>query len=404
MDNKQAAAAVLQQISQVLDDIVTTDTYPGLLGGYTGCALFYAYYYQLTERDEHLEKVHALILKSIEALSAEAMSVAHCNGITGIAWSIQHLIELGFIEEDDIADTFSEIDLIAGRFLTAELAEERLDFLHQGLGIALYLLERLPAEHAATHLTALVQQLEQQAIPLEHGISWRDNFSATSREEKEQPVFNLGLAHGMPAIIALLGRIYEKGIVPERTLPLIEKSVQWLLATRNKEVPAGGALFPVIVDRNNVAINGTQSRLGWCYGDLGIAAVLWQTGVRTGREDYKTEAHLIFKHIVQHRNAENGSINDACLCHGSAGVAHMLLQAFKATGDPLLQQGAEFWLQATLKMNTWEDGLAGYKFLHHPDYVNSHNVLEGIAGIGLALMSFVDDNTVPAWDECLLMS
>ena len=60
MDYQQKAATILNEISQTLDQLLKTDHSPGLLGGHTGCALFYAYYYQLTEKEEYLHKVHEL--------------------------------------------------------------------------------------------------------------------------------------------------------------------------------------------------------------------------------------------------------------------------------------------------------------------------------------------------------
>jgi len=57
-------------------------------------------------------------------------------------------------------------------------------------------------------------------------------------------------------------------------------------------------------------------------------------------------------------------------------------------------------------MTKFEDGLAGFKSWRTEEYgglSNDLGFLEGIAGIGLALISSISD-IEPAWDECLLLN
>jgi lantibiotic modifying enzyme len=403
MDHKEEALSILQRICTELDTFIEEDTNTGLLGGYTGVALFYAYYYQLTGNEEHLDKIYTIIEKCLQALSEEPMNGSHCSGIAGISWCIQHLSEMGFIEAGDTVDTFADIDLLVTDFMEAELREGRNDFLHQGVGSALYFLERLPAEAAVKQLESLVQHLEKSAMKLPGGIAWKDHFSSKSQENKEQHLFNLGLAHGNPAIIDILSRCYEKNIARETALPLIEESIQWLLQIQNEQGAGDHSMFPVLVDDSNKVIGDSHSRLGWCYGDLGIATMLWNVSNRLQRNDYREEALRMFRQIASYRDEKNGAVNDACLCHGSAGVALIFQQVGLTAGDPDLLEAAKRWLQTTLKINTWADGPAGFKFYHHPDYVISHNVLEGIAGIGLALISFADEDIKPGWGASMLI-
>lgn len=404
MDQAKQTGKVLQQISQELDSFIEQEPHPGLLNGYSGTALFYAYYYNLTGKKKHLQKVHQVLLKSVQALSEEELILSHCSGVAGIAWCIQHLMQAGFAEGDGMQDIFEEADDILGSFMESDLRDNNYDFLHQGLGMTLYFLERLPHAKASQYLNEVVMHLEKTAMVNANGISWKDHFSRTSQELGNQDCFNLGLAHGVPAIITILGMIYEKGIATDTALALIDRSVSWLLAVQNKPESGVTSLYPGLVGTNNEAIHGKQSRLGWCYGDLGIAITLWNTGQRTQNQQYLQAAYNIFEHTLKHRDSKNGSVNDACLCHGSAGIAQIFRRASLAGGDPLLLQGAGHWTQQTLQMNTWKDGAAGYKFYNHPSYENCYNLLEGITGIGLSLIASLDKDTAPAWDRCLLLS
>jgi hypothetical protein len=57
-------------------------------------------------------------------------------------------------------------------------------------------------------------------------------------------------------------------------------------------------------------------------------------------------------------------------------------------------------------MATFADGLAGYKTWRAPEYggwINEDGLVEGISGIGLALLTYYYE-IEPTWDECLLLS
>lgn len=401
MDYKKEVARVLLNISEVLDEYIEQPVVPGLLGGYTGCALFYAYYYNLTGKKKYLKKVHRILLQSIEELAATPLPFSHCNGISGIAWCIQHLIRSGFADADGITDIFEEVDALLGNAMREELDHQRYDFLHEGLGIALYFLEKGDIETNGTYLTETVKQLERSAITLHGGIAWMDHVTPQKNNRRS---FNLGLAHGVPAITAILGMIYHQGIERDRAGRLIEGAINRILSARNIPEQEITSLYPVLVDDDNRALTGKQSRLGWCYGDLGIAMLLLNMSNWLQNDTYKEQALQILHHTLQFRDSRNGSVYDACLCHGSAGISHIYRRAYILTDERCLLEGSEKWLVHTLQMNSWKDGAAGFKFYGKGSYQNSYGLLEGITGIGLSLIAALDTERTPAWDRSLLLS
>jgi lantibiotic modifying enzyme len=404
MSKEKAIYNILSQIDDALKAFIKKDEDYGLLSGYCGSALFYAYYYRLTGKKTYLNRLNYIIVKTIKALAKKKLPFSHCSGISGIAWCLQHLINNKFIEEDGSQQIFEEVDEALFGFMKHSLDENHYDFLHEGLGITLYFLDKLPHAKAKTYLEESVILLEKASIANNAGISWRDNFTQKRGVNNQSPVYNLGLAHGVPAILSILSMMYEKSISIVKTLPLIEGGVKWLLSNKNEPDDNCVSLFPTITTNNNKAIGPKQSRLGWCYGDLSIAVALWNIGMRLQKNDYQQEACSIFEHALKYRNIENGSIGDASLCHGTMGVSHIYRRAYLATGNDLFLKGAEQWLQHTLKMATWKDGLAGFKYLTHEGYENNYDLLEGITGIGLALIAALDEDVKPAWDRCLLLS
>ena len=59
------------------------------------------------------------------------------------------------------------------------------------------------------------------------------------------------------------------------------------------------------------------------------------------------------------------------------------------------------WVEQTLLIAKYKDGIIGYKFNMND---LSIDLLNGISGIGLVLLSFLSDDRSQSWDECLLLS
>jgi hypothetical protein len=86
------------------------------------------------------------------------------------------------------------------------------------------------------------------------------------------------------------------------------------------------------------------------------------------------------------------------------GVSHIYRKIFQATGEKLFLKASDYYLYATLHFSSWKDGAAGFKYRTDKGFKNNYGLLEGITGVGLALMAALDTDTVPAWDRCLLIS
>ena len=76
------------------------------------------------------------------------------------------------------------------------------------------------------------------------------------------------------------------------------------------------------------------------------------------------------------------------------------------TNIPEFNDAANYWIEKTLKFAKFKDGFAGYKAWYPESKGGSKPVislLEGISGIGLALLSNITEEE-SVWDECLLLS
>jgi len=114
----------------------------------------------------------------------------------------------------------------------------------------------------------------------------------------------------------------------------------------------------------------------------------------------------VLLHAAHRRGLPENRVQDAGICHGAAGIAHIFNRLHRNTGRMEFKDAADYWYVETIKMAKFDDGLAGYKTYYTEAYGGwqpNDNFLVGIAGIGLCLLSFVVEED-PAWDECLLLS
>lgn len=404
MNNTGKIKQTIAAICKALDNHIEQDEDYGLLSGYSGIALFYAYYYQLTGKKKYRGQVYEIVEKTLCGLANKPITLSHCSGISGIAWCIQHLMQQGFIGRNEVENIFEETDEALSAYMKYELKSNHYDFLHEGLGTMLYFSDKLPDTNAQAYLEEAVGYLEKAMDTNANGRSWIDYSTLKNKTGRQSFAYNAGISHGVPAILSVLSILYEKNIAREKVLPLIYDGTQWLLNIKNKPSKKYISLYPTTITNKYSSVQAKQSRLGWCYGDLSVAIAMHNIGTRLQNAEYLQEAYRLFDYTLSKRNLENGGIADASLCHGSMGVSHIYRRAYLATGDSMLLKGAEKWLQHTLEMTTWQDGLAGFKYYTVQGYENNYNLLEGVAGIGLSLITALDKNIIPAWDRCMLMS
>lgn len=211
------------------------------------------------------------------------------------------------------------------------------------------------------------------------------------------------MSHGIASIISILSKIYSENINKEKTKKMLIEAVNFLLSYQ-QDTSVYLSYFPGVVSID--AHKSSNSRLAWCYGDLGISVALWNASKVLGNKDWEKRAIEILLHSAKRKDLQKNSVVDAGLCHGTAGIAHIFNKMYQNTNIEELKDTANYWYKTTIEIAKFEDGLAGYKTCKPPRYggwQNDYSFLTGISGIGLSLISAVSD-IEPKWDECLLLS
>jgi hypothetical protein len=234
---------------------------------------------------------------------------------------------------------------------------------------------------------------------MENGVAWHtppELLPPWQREQAPQGYTNLGLAHGIPGVVAILARYVTAGVDAARARVLLDGAVGFL---RSVAGPEAGNRYPAWLP----ARPGGTCRVAWCYGDLGVAVALQAAAAAAGRDDWRRDA-LELAHGMAARPYESSLVLDGGLCHGASGVAHMFNRLAQATGDAGLAKAADAWFGHTLAIRR-PDGLAGYpRALYNegnPTWEPSPDLLNGSTGVALALHAAISP-IEPAWDQLLL--
>ncbi len=386
---------------------------PGLSGGHAGLALFFAYMAQLFPDGDYGEAAETWLGKAIDLMAEVDIEPALHGGFTGVAWVSQHLDEMLFEPDPEGEDSNEVIDETLGNLLTQSPWTWHYDLISGLAGYGVYVVERLPRPSATAMLADLVRRLDEMAIPHDEnpiGRTWlTDPMLLPPWQRKQAPkgYYNLGAAHGMPALVTLLAAAVRAGVEVDRARPLLEDAVAWLLSTRLPEDT--GSSFSAWIPKGGTS---SSCRLAWCYGDPGVLACLLATARAIGRDDWERAA-MDMAHLAAKRNMEESGVKDTGLCHGAAGLLQIFNRMFQTTGDPVMGEAARYWLDQTLAMREPGKWLAGFWEMAQENPQNpesfdlvqatSAGFLTGVAGVGLALASAI--STIPGdWDRGLMIS
>ena len=371
---------------------------PSLAGGTTGLAVLHGYL-ALTACKPERDAVACRRLQHATAAVADNPTDASLySGLTGLGWAMAHL--QGRLPGLDAEDSLAEIDEVLLDHLNRSPWPDDYDLISGLVGFGVYALERLPGPAATACLERVVDRLAETAEHREDGVTWWTDpawLPSETRAKFPSGYYNLGLAHGLPGVIGLLGHVCAAGLARDKARPLLDGAVRWLMA---QDRPDGFPYWFV------PGAPEEPARSAWCYGDPGIAAALLGAARCVAEPHWEAVALAVARRAAE-RPFEEAGVKDAGLCHGCAGLGHLFNRMFQATGEPELAQAARAWFERTLAMPRPGRGIGGYEAWMPSDdsdatWRSDPGLLSGSTGIALALLAATAP-IEPAWDRVLLV-
>jgi lantibiotic biosynthesis protein len=403
-----AAEQALQAADAIAESITSLpgERQPSLSKGQAGLALLYSWLAETRATPQSDVMARECVDEAIEAVSTQTMHASFWGGFTGVAWAADLVDDL---LDPDAEDRSEAVDDAILRLLSrAQQWTAPYDLVVGLTGLGVYALQRYPRASAIECLSRVVEHLNERAQHDEHGVYWwtpsEEIASEEAREQYPSGRADLGVAHGVAGVIALLGSICGAGVEQATARPLLEGAVSWLWA---HSVPTeADPTFPIWVAPGYQPV---PARSAWCYGDPGIAAALLLAARGAGDAGWEQAAVALACRAAERPASESGVV-DACICHGAAGLAHIYNRMYQATGErePKLGRAARYWLERTLDFyrlardtgGAWAQGSTD-PAKHEP--WTGIDVVDGAAGVALVLLAgatFVE----PAWDRMFLIS
>jgi lantibiotic modifying enzyme len=370
------------------------DNGPDLYGGAAGIALFLA----VAARLEDDMALGAVARRAASEALAHVPALTHASrlglldGVAGIAVAA---VEVGrLLGDDQLATEGRRTAEMLGDKLRAGEVSQRFDLTSGTAGIVLALLALAPlTESNGDGLLAACRSgaraLVETARPEVWGSSW------PSPQQPDHPAL-LGMAHGAAGIglaLAEVAAVTDDAGLHDAAGAAHDYERSWFSAERGNwpdlrepdEADAAAGRWP-----------GWPAL--WCHGGLGIGLARQRVYQLTGDHLTLAEASIGVEAtrrlvIAAGTAAKRGHSTDACLCHGLAGAAELLLNAAATLGVREHARAADrvghlLLEQRDVNGGRWPCGLR--------DAGEVPGLYLGLAGIGLTLLRLHDPTLAPS--------
>lgn len=397
-DDQTLIESILRDIAR---NILTTRSSPrlGLFDGLSGEILaaycLQTFYPELIPQ----ERLEAAIEHVQENSAALKNNLSFGSGLAGTGWLFEFLLSN---EGTEGWSHFNDnTDKILQRATDSTDWKGDIELVIGLSGLTAYASRRLRAQRGGVLINNIIRILSDKAEWDGDKCCWATpSYSLfLSSSNADIPEYNLGLAHGVPSIVASILPIID--ILDDHTLgrSLVRGGCNWLISAQQNQ-QAHSTYYGYHTNTFE------PSRLGWCYGDLAIALTLARAGNSLNEPRFKEEAKNIALHAAS-RSPESAMVNDAGLCHGSSGLFLMFDLINRQGSHEYLRIARDFWLRNTLDRYR-ADGLEGLRAISFDPKSKeivrnpSTTFLSGYSGIALALARNIGEP--PIWGDALLLS
>ena len=204
---------------------------------------------------------------------------------------------------------------------------------------------------------------------------------------------NLGMAHGLPGILATLSITLRE--LPARLRDRIASAARYVVSRARREdgIRAWPRAAEDPLDEGCRAV--------WCYGAPGVASALLAVAQRIGDGELERYACDVLAECAARSDAAL-RIGGQGVCHGTAGSALMYFAAARRTNDPAFARACARFTVATIDQLEAAGGRCVTKGYDGNPY-DAIGALNGLAGIVLALLTVTGDFD-ERWLRCHALS
>ena len=349
-----------------------------LASGLAGVLLMETYFYHRWPTEMRRKNIESMVALLIEALADEEMPVSLWNGLVGVAYALEFLTaSCPDIVCPHVSEFIDDVDDLLLGYLENHGETRQYDLISGITGIGAYALTRTNRSAAKNLFVAVERELYRSLTDTGSGRTWfKRGLNRQTAALAAEPVIDLGIAHGAPGVVLLLCAGVRDKLITVGELPDLVNTL------RRCQLPSPsyskyGYFYP--------ESKTEASRVAWCYGDLSIAFCF--ASAAEVLEDGELEA---FSHdMISRRMAQTEAsyeIYDNGLCHGYAGLHHLLVKLSKR--DPRLLSNVRTVHQRLIRDRDLNS-----------TYHCQPGLLDGMAGVLLAMNDGASRGQYH-WDTC----
>lgn len=337
----------------------------GLVGD-AGTALFFAGILQAREEARYRTAMHEYIKAAAHTSGGYVRGLF--TGIYGLLAVLQYamLVEPRYVGlKEKCAQAIGDIEQERfGEVYTSAQSYIEYDLISGRAGEALSMGTAISPEFSRIACDYLVWLLEDST-------RW---FCVHPVQKDEGARHDIGMAHGLAGILAALAIAAP---AEEKYSGALEGGIHSL-----STFYAASDSWPAAVGES-----GTHfARDAWCYGGPGCTAALVLASTRVQNDDGATLASNSLRSF-----SSRAHLLDNALCHGYAGNALTIGAMAACTGNTEAAAIAEELIERVVAAFDADAPFGYRKFRPEKGMVDSSNLLEGAAGIGLALVTLADE-------------
>lgn len=386
----------LKEIFECLFSLVFIEKDLRLLSGRTGVILAICYMDRLSI-DRNINTVGWLSNIWEEMVGQETVVCKYGEGLCGFLSMLYHLAEYDYVSMSEVEQADGLDESLFNKCLD-EIRKGNNDFFYGSGGMFFMFLKKYKLEkdyETREKIEKILVNLYTEGDP-DHNIFFCGDHLPD--------LIDLGIPHGYASWLLLLAETARLGIHSELCLKMMDNLFLYYRPFVDKVHP-GDSFFPMFT------LKGTDkpvhSRLGWCYGDVSCLYAL--LAYSEAKDDIYLQGKLLdmFVEVANRKDMERYSVFDAGICHGTAGLSYIFNILYHKYDIKAFKDAMDFWMQQTLEFSRYETGYAGYLKCYRRDgkyvYSNEYGFLEGIAGIGLSMLSYCNPE-LSTWGELILVS
>ena len=354
--------------------------------------------FRINPTADRAANIKNLLDRVVEEISEQDVQTGLWSGLCGLMYAFEfiHGTDPDLLGEhkDSVLSFVEETDELLLSFVE-RTPSPHFDLVSGLCGIGAYALSKSDREASTKIFTAVERRLELLSDRTDDMCAWKTlpaHVPSNGTElQKKTGRYDLGLAHGIPGVIALLGYALSFNLQTNQTRTILDRAVTWLLAQSRSDL--GDSEYASMFTPGQKADVNVSSRLGWCYGDLSVASAL----TVAARATDNVELQSYCEKLIERRLARSWSsfkLDSLGLCHGDSGILHILKYYDSSSSSGVRQRVSRSLLQrldAQINLNSGK--------------VENFGLLEGWAGIVLGLHDFVGNQPLGfdrPWNLCLL--